>query len=485
MIEYKFDNHTLYGYNRLWCTFMEKPRFTLLELTKKIGEALNNSLAGTFWLVSEINEIRENPNGHCYLELVEKDQERDRIVARSRATIWGSTWRMLRAYFETSTMQRLTKGMMVLTEVSIEFHELYGISLNIKDIDPVYTIGELQRKRAETIRRLEKEGIINMNRELEFPLLPGRIAVISSAQAAGYEDFMHQIANNPKKYRFEITLFPAVMQGDNSIGSVTGALESIFNHEGLYDVVVILRGGGSASDLSCFDSYEIAVHISQMPLPVITGIGHERDRTIAGMVAHTDLKTPTAVAEFLIGRFHEQDIMLAGLSSRLAGEVSAIIRNNHTTLNAAIRQLPHAALNNLKHKGRKIRSRGSILALSATNYIQKNKHIIYSAHRDFGFTAKSYLLVIKKHINDLSQLSLPRKTRDILAGETGKLEFLHNTLNLADPANILRKGYALVHRDGKVIKSVAGIKTGEILETRLHDGWFEGKVLEKHVADKN
>ena len=287
---------------------MEKNKYTLLELSKLIGKTIENAFPGRYWLVAEINEIRENQNGHCYLELIEKDSEKDRIIARSRATIWANTWRMLKSYFETATSQPLGKGMMILVEVSVVFHELYGLSFNIRDIDPVYTLGDLERKRAETIKRLEQEGIINMNKELPFPVLPSRIAVISSPGAAGYEDFMHQITNNPGKYRFAITLFPATMQGDNTVSSVTEALEEIFEQESSYDLVVILRGGGSSSDLNSFDSYEIASHIAQLPLPVITGIGHERDRTIAGMVANTDLKTPTAVAEFLIGKFHILDI---------------------------------------------------------------------------------------------------------------------------------------------------------------------------------
>ena len=456
---------------------MERPKYSLLELSKMIGKAIDDSFSGKYWIVSEINEIRENTSGHCYLELVEKDQPTDRIIARSRATIWAGTWRMLRSYFETSTSQSLTRGMMILTEVSIEFHELYGLSLNITDIDPVYTMGDLERKRTETIRKLEREGIMNMNRELSFPLFPARIAVISSPHAAGYEDFMHQITNNPKKYRFDIRLFPAIMQGDNTGRSVIKNLEAIFEQGDLYDVVVILRGGGSASDLYSFDSYEIAAHIAQLPLPVITGIGHERDRTIAGMVAHTELKTPTAVAEFLIGKFHELDIRLAGLSGRLAGEVSYIIEQNRHFISTAFKDLPVIIQNNFIQKGRHLRSKGSLLAMSATGFIQKNIHQLQSAHSRFGFIIKNYLLSIKNTEAQLRTRILPGIIKDFLRKKTGGLELSNKTMILLDPVNILKKGYALIYKDGRIIKSISEINEDDILETKLQDGRIDSKVL--------
>ncbi len=455
---------------------MEKIKYTLLELTRMVGKTMAESFPERYWIVSEINEIRENVNGHCYLELVEKDQENDRIVARSRATIWAHTWRMLRSYFETSTSQSLGKGMMILVEVSIEFHELYGFSLNIRDIDPVYTLGDLERRRAETISKLEKEGIINMNRELPFPVMPSRIAVVSSPQAAGYEDFMHQITNNPKRYRFEITLFPAVMQGDNTGRSVTEALELIFRQESMYDVVVILRGGGSASDLNSFDSYEIASHIAQLPLPVITGIGHERDRTIAGMVANTDLKTPTAVAEFLIGKFNEIDMKITNLSGRLAGKVSQIIYQNNQFISTSVKDLPLIINHNIKQKGRHLRSKGSNLAMSATGFLQKTKHKLHSVHSGFGFIVKNHLLGLKNNQRDL-RMRIPDKTKELLRIQSGRLELLGNTTVLVDPVNILKKGYALVHKQGRIVKSIFEINNDDILETKLHDGRIDSKVI--------
>ncbi len=455
---------------------MERTRYTLLELSNLIGKAIEESFPGRYWLVAEINEIRENINGHCYLELVEKDREQDRIIARSRATIWANTWRMLKSYFETSTSQSPGKGMMILVEASVVFHELYGLSFNIRDIDPVYTLGDLEQKRTETIRRLEQEGIFTMNRELPFPLLPARVAVISSPQAAGYEDFMHQIVNNPRNYRFEITLFPALMQGDNTARSVTEALEEIFKLENQFDLVAILRGGGSASDLNSFDSYDIAAHIAQLPLPVITGIGHERDRTIAGMVAHTDLKTPTAVAEFLIGKFTDLDMRIRGLSANLAGEVTRILDFNRQFINSSLRELPMAAGNNILQKKRHLKTTGTFLGGSASRYMQKNRHRLDSFHRGFGFVVKNHLLTGKNNLLDLRDETIPGKIKELLRKRSGRLELLDKTLTLIDPQNILKKGYALVHKEGRLVKSIDEIKNGDMLTTKLHDGRFRSRV---------
>lgn len=456
---------------------MDKNKYTLLELTRMIRESIATAFPGTYWLTAEINEIRENINGHCYLELVQKDSLQDSIVARSRATIWSYTWRMLKPYFETSTGQPLSKGMMILVEIIVEFHELYGLSFNIKDIDPVYTLGDLERRRAETLLKLEKEGIMNMNRSLPFPVLPSRIAVISSPTAAGYEDFTHQIINNSRKYRLNLSLFPALMQGDKARQSVIDALDAVFQNESMFDIVVILRGGGSAADLDCFNSYELAAHIAQFPLPVITGIGHERDVTIAGMVANTDLKTPTAVAEFLLEKFQEQEMRTVNLCNRLTSKVTHLIEQKKQFISTARKEIPAKLTNNLKKRNKHLASTGSILARTATIFIQQNKHNIISQHNRFGFIIKNYLLRLKNINNDLRTRTFPEKTRLAVRKRTEKLFLYSRTIDLVDPENVLKKGYAIVFKNGRVVKSVKSVSSPEILETKLHDGRIESKVL--------
>jgi len=273
-------------------------KLTLSELNKQIGDVLESAFPKGVWVVGEISELKENRNGHCYLELIEK--QGIEIVARSRATIWSYTYRMLKPYFETSTGQLFTSGIKILVQVSVEFHAAYGLSLNIKDIDPVYTVGDMAMQRREIVDRLKTEGVFEMNKELQLPLVPQKIAVISSATAAGYQDFVNQLDNNKQGFVFYIKLFQATMQGTETAPSIMAALERIFGYDDFFDAVVIIRGGGATADLSSFDNYDLAYFVTQFPLPVITGIGHEKDDTIVDLVAHTRLKTPTAVAEFFI-----------------------------------------------------------------------------------------------------------------------------------------------------------------------------------------
>ena len=281
----------------------KRQAYSLLELNNRIKNALQNAFPDTCWIRAEMSDVRCNASsGHCYLEFIEKHPVSGQLVARARGSIWAKTFRMLKPYFEMETGQMFASGLKVLVKVSVEFHELYGYSLTVLDIDPAYTLGDLIRKRQEIIRQLKEEGVFSLNKELLFPTLPKRIAVITSPTAAGYEDFMNQLANNKAGYPFYIRLFPALMQGERTEESVIAALDQVYRHLEYFDVVVIIRGGGATSDLSSFDSYLLAANCAQFPLPVITGIGHERDDTVLDLVAHTRMKTPTAVAEFLIAQ---------------------------------------------------------------------------------------------------------------------------------------------------------------------------------------
>lgn len=298
---------------------------TLTELCAIIGDALDTGLAPTYWVKAEISSLSER-SGHLYLDLV------DGKSAKMRATCWANYKEVLAAYFESETGQRLQPGMAVLVEVEIQFHPVYGLSLSITNIDPSYTLGEIAMQRQRTIRQLEQDGLLEAQQLLPLPTLIRRIAVISSANAAGYEDFKHQLDNSG--YRFETRLFGATMQGDTAEKSILAALEEISNSEavlqqssptakrsyndsGHYDIVVIIRGGGAVTDLSCFDSYTLCAVCAQFELPIISGIGHTRDVSVLDMVAHHALKTPTAVAEWLIHRMDEQNNRIADLLIRL------------------------------------------------------------------------------------------------------------------------------------------------------------------------
>lgn len=289
---------------------------SLSQLCAGISDSISADFSETVWVRAEISELGIR-NGHCYMELIEKDEFSNRIVAKMRAVCWANIFAMLKPYFEQETGQALHAGLQVLVSVLVEFHPAYGLQLNINDINPTYTIGDMARRRLEVIAQLQADGVMDMNKQLPFPTLPQRLAVISSETAAGYGDFCHQLQQNPYGFAFRTELFAAIMQGENAEASIIHALEQIFSRTEDFDAVVIIRGGGATTDLSCFDRYELALNCAQFPLPVVTGIGHLRDVSVLDMVAHTSLKTPTATAEFFINCMIRQADTIAQLKQRL------------------------------------------------------------------------------------------------------------------------------------------------------------------------
>jgi len=270
---------------------------TLYELNRLVREAIEDSMAREYWVEAEVAECRE-ARGHCYLELIEKDEQTTTPIAKASAKCWASKWAVVKPYFERTTGQRLVAGMKVLLKVYPQFHEAFGFSWIVTDIDPTYTLGDMARQRQEIIRQLKAEGVFDLQKELTLPLFCQRIAVISSETAAGYGDFCHQLAENPYGFQFETHLFSAIMQGEGIEGSIINALTRIYDTA--FDCVVIVRGGGATSDLSGFDTLALAEHVANFPIPIITGIGHERDECILDMVSHIRVKTPTAAAALLI-----------------------------------------------------------------------------------------------------------------------------------------------------------------------------------------
>ena len=289
---------------------------SLLQLQEMIGEAVSENFPGAVWVRAEISELKHS-RGHCYLTLVEKEEGSALVVAKASAIIWASSFRLLGPYFETTAGSPLASGMNVLVKVRVQYSELYGLSLIICDIDPSYTVGELEAQRLRTVQRLQEEGMFDMNPSLPLAALPRRLAVISSATAAGWRDFVRQLQQNGAPYGFEVELYPALMQGAECPASIVAALDAVAASGKAYDAVLILRGGGGAMDLSCYDDYELAVNVAQFPLPILTGIGHDHDYHVVDMVAHTNVKTPTALADFLTGRFEEAEGAVDRLAQRL------------------------------------------------------------------------------------------------------------------------------------------------------------------------
>lgn len=408
-----------------------RKEFSLLELNARVRDALQEALPERYWVRAEVSEARIHPSGHCYLELIEKEEHTGRTVAKARATIWATTFRLLRPWFEQSTGQLFTSGIKILVLVSPVFHELYGYSLTIHDIDPTYTLGDAARRRAAILQQLRDEGVADMNKELVWPPLPQRFAIISSPSAAGYGDFMNQLQNNPYGYRVYTALFPASMQGEQTERSIIEALDRIASHEELFDGVVIIRGGGATSDLNSFDSYPLAANVAQFPLPVITGIGHERDDTVIDLVANTRVKTPTAAAEWIIARLHEADLHVAGLSLSISEAVRDRLQREKQTLQRTTSALPMLV----------------------------ERRILNERHK-----SELWLEHIKHAL------------RSRLDAERSRLDQLANTVELVSPQSLLQRGYSLTLHQGCVVKSVTNLAPGETIETLLADGSVVSRV---------
>ena len=390
--------------------------YTLRQLNLLVRDAVETSLADEYWVQAELAECREN-RGHCYMELVEKDEQSHTPIARASAKCWATSWNLIRPPFERTTGQSLRAGMKVLLKVYAQFHETFGFSWIVTDIDPTFTIGDMARKRQEIIRQLKEEGIFDLQRELQLPLFTKRIAVISAETAAGYGDFCRQLEENEYGFRFEVTLFPAIMQGEQVEQSVVSALNSIYeqsqeliaNSQKPFDCVVIIRGGGATADLSGFDTLALAENVAQFPIPVITGIGHDRDESILDMVSHTRVKTPTAAAAFLI--------------------------------------------ENLKHVADRIneaRQRIPVLALQAVS----------NARHRVELTGNRLYVAIDRHITS----------------QKHRLESITIQLKGFDPQILLSHGYSITLLNGRAVRDPSQLHPGDEIETRIEKGTFKSVV---------
>ncbi len=448
---------------------------TLYELNNRIKQVLKQEFKESVWITAEITEIQLNHSGHCYLQLADKREADESIVATARGTIWAFTFRTLRPYFETMTGRSLSKGMKVMLNVEVVYHELYGYSLNVRDIDPTYTVGDLERKRREILGQLEEEGIINMNRELEFPLLPKTIAVISSPTAAGFGDFMNQLERNPYGFRFHVKLFPAIMQGDKATESVIAALDRIYAYENLFDVVVIIRGGGSQTDLGCFDSYDMAANVAQFPLPVIAGIGHERDETIVDRVAHLRVKTPTAAAAYLIELFQEQESGLVALRHDFMTGIQDVLsqeRNRQLLVVSEFKRSVQIVLSGnvtrMKLLFRHVEHASEIYIRNRLYYFEQLKNRLNSKIALLSEKQKSRIQLVNGVVR--------QRIQHILTAYGRRLDLAENTVKLADPGKVLARGYSITRLNGKAIKNAVVLKSGDCLETELAEGIVKSEV---------
>lgn len=431
---------------------------TLYELNNLVRSVMEQEMDGEYWLQAELSEARMAVNGHFYMEFIQKDATGRNLIARARGTIWARTYHLLAPLFERATGERLRAGLTVRVQVTVAFHELYGYSLNIIDIDPSYTLGDMARRRREILARLEADGIIDDNHQLPLPRLMKRVAVVSSATAAGYGDFCNQLAHNDYGLYFDIRLFPAVMQGTNVEASVLAALEAIAEEADAFDCVVIIRGGGATSDLSDFDTYTLAAAVAQMPLPVIVGIGHERDETVLDAVAHTRVKTPTAAAAFLIAHQAEELNAVETLQAAINAAATEMLQFQRNRLNRLTELLPRSFALIGERQGRRIDALTSRLAAAPQ-------------HR---LTAERQRLI-------LLQATLQRTVKALVTREQFRLQLMQQKFSALDPALLLRRGYSLTFtNDGHLLRSTADLHPGDLITTRLAEGTVRSEVKQKN-----
>ena len=401
---------------------------SLFELNSLVREAIECEMPDEYWVEAELSECRET-RGHCYMELVQKDDKTATPIAKASAKCWAQKWMLVRPYFERTTGQQLHSGLKVLLKVYPQFHETYGFSWIVTDIDPTYTLGDMARKRQEIIQQLKAEGVFDLQKELELPVFCQRIAVISSETAAGYGDFCNQLANNPYGFQFQTQLFPAIMQGEGVEQSIINALERIYNCQ--FDAVVIIRGGGATSDMSGFDTLALAENVANFPLPIITGIGHERDESILDMVSHTRVKTPTAAATFLIDHLKEVlDVVESAqtLITRYAQQKLLTLNTQLSTLSKAIPRL-----------------------FSIVKTRQEAKI-------------------------DTLQQRIPMLLERRLLAENHRLQLMEEKLKALDPQLLLKRGYSITLHNGRAVKDATTLKTGDEIETRLEKGTIKSII---------
>lgn len=407
---------------------------SLYELNNLVSQLIEQALPDAVWVTGELAEGRSGSGGHFYGELIQKDGRGANIIARARVTIWARTYGMLALRFARETGGQLRAGIKVQFLVRVTFHEQYGYSLNVLDVDSSYTLGDMVRRRQEIIRQLEEDGIIDDNRTLGLPTLLQRIAVISSDKAAGYGDFCDQLLCNEYHLRFSIQLFPAIMQGSRVEESVLSALMAIADEADKWDAVVIIRGGGAVTDLSDFDSYALAAAIAQFPLPVFTGIGHDRDETVLDRVAHTPLKTPTAVASFILDHQLEQLAWLQELQQKVVHSVQLRLEREHYRLERLASTLPLA----------------------------------------FGRVRERQEYRLQSFFDRLAQT-----VRMLLEREKHRLDLLQQRTQSLDPSVLLKRGYSMTLVNGHILTDASQVREGDTLVTQLANGEVESKVMSK------
>lgn len=432
---------------------MQRKALTLYELNCLVRDVIEATFDTAYWVEAEVSEVRE-VHGHCYMELVQKDLFAATPVARASAKCWRTTWSRLKPKFERATGQPLHAGMKVMLAVTANFHEAYGFSWIVQDIDPTYTMGDMAKKRLEIINQLKAEGVFDMQKSLELPMFAQHIAVISSAGAAGYGDFCHQLQDNEEGLWFCTELFPAVMQGEDVEPTIIAALNAINERIDEFDAVVIIRGGGATADMSGFDTLKLAENVANFPIPVITGIGHDRDESVLDMVSHTRVKTPTAAAAFLVDHLYDVWLHINDCQSRLVSMVNHRLEMEKERINRLTERIP------------------TLFSLVK----EQQMHFLDMKVKSITFLIQAriqnYLYEVEKMEDSLFPMA-----RNELMKHRIILESLDSKARMLDPMLVLQRGYSITRANGKVVSDATRLKKGDVLTTQFEKGTIESEVV--------
>jgi exodeoxyribonuclease VII large subunit len=455
----------------------EKKIYSLKEIAESIQRAVSQWYSRSYWIKAEMTKLNlYTHSGHCYPDLVEKED--DKVVAQMRATLWSNDFQRINQQFLEVTREPLKDGISILMNAMIRFHPVYGLSLEIHDIDPRFTLGELAKRKQETILKLKAEGIFERNKVLELPLLPQRIAVISVETSKGYADFLNEIEGNPWGYKFFHMLFPSLLQGDEAIKSIMGQLERVRKVKSHFDAVAIIRGGGGDVGLSCYDDFRLAKEVALFPIPVLTGIGHSTNETVVQMVAHRNTITPTALAQYLIQQFHNYVVPL---------------RENQRLIIETGRQLVKDHKNNLLSQTRLFKSISAISLGDSTGSLIRMANQVFYQFREMvnihaqalsntlGIIRKMPLLILESQKAIISELvkSSEKSLSHQLMIESNKISGLENQVRALDPQNVLQRGFSITRKKGKALNQSKELKGGDLLETEFYDGKVTSIVQSK------
>ena len=461
---------------------IEPKIFTLKQVVSSIRKTIDERYKNLYWVKAEMHKLNQFASGHCFPELLQKED--GKIVAQIGGSIWKHNYERINKRFIEVVKEPLKEDTTLLIQVKVSFHEMYGLSLQIMDIDPNYALGELQKERQETLKRLQKEGLINRNQLLDFPVLPKRIAVISADSSKGLSDFMQVIENNDWGYNYFTMLFPAYLQGDHAADSIIAQLERIKRVKEHFDIVVIVRGGGGEVGLSCYNNYNLCKNIAAFPLPVLTGIGHSTNLTVAEMIAYRNAITPTELGDFLIQAFHNFSVPVKEAIKRLKNAVVKTTSEAKVELNNESKMFRSVVKQSVSKNKQIIQSTLKDVANSFKIFTLNQKSLIRKYEQD-AYRNATFLLTDQKNELNTLQGNIPQFTKAYFLMKQNTVEQLSQSVRLMDPINVLNRGFSITLIDGKTIGAHNKVKNGDKIQTKTATFIVESEVTEtQDISDE-